>query len=143
MFHFLYCEAEEQRLKAVERLGETAKRQADTDGKEIKPNKARTSGSETLVYLRDKFEHESEYKKEELALRVKELENKDAQQKMMADQQKLIQQQQHDMLQMMQKQQAKQDEQIQSFQMMFLQQQQQQSKILMSLLESATSKKNS
>ena len=55
---------------------------------------------------------ESEYKKEELALRVKELENKDAQQKMMADQQKLIQQQQHDMLQMMQKQQAKQDEQI-------------------------------
>ena len=136
------AEAEEQRLKAVERLGETAKRQADTDGKEIKPKKAR-SGSETLVYLRDKFEHESEYKKEELALRVKELENKDALQKMMADQQKLIQQQQHDMLQMMQKQQAKQDEQIQSFQMMFLQQQQQQSKIWMALLESATSKKNS
>ena len=124
-------EAEEQRLKAVERLGETAKRQADTDGKEIKPKKARRSGSETLVYLRDKFEHESEYKKEEVALRVKKLESKDAQQKMMAEQQKLIQQQQHDMLQMMQKQQAKQDEQIQSFQMMFLQQQQQQSKILM------------
>ena len=110
--------------------------------RKLKLKKARRSGSETLVYLRDKFEHESEYKKEELALRVKELENKDAQQKMMADQQKLIQQQQHDMLQMMQKQQAKQDEQIQSFQMMFLQQQQQQSKIL-SLLESATSKKNS
>ena len=93
------AEAEKQRLKAVERLGETAKRQADTDGKEIKPKKAR-SGSENLVYLRDKFE----YKKEELALRVKELESKDAQQKMMAEQQRLIQQQQHDMLQMMQKQ---------------------------------------
>ena len=42
---------EEQRLKAVERLGQTAKRQAESGGKEVKPKKGRRSGSETLEYL--------------------------------------------------------------------------------------------
>ena len=51
--------AEEQRLKAVEWLGQTAKRQAESGGKEVKPKKGRRSGSETLEYLRDQFESES------------------------------------------------------------------------------------
>ena len=54
--------AEEQRLKAVERLGQTTKRQAEADGKEMKPKES----SETLEHLRDKFQSENQYKKEEL-----------------------------------------------------------------------------
>ena len=132
--------AEEQRLKAVERLGQTAKRKAESGGKEVKPKKGRRSGSETLEYLRDKFESESQYRKEELSLRAKEQESRDAQQKIMVEQQRMMQQKQSELLKIMQTQQMKQDEQIQSFQMMFLQQQQQQSKIMMSLLDSATKK---
>ena len=67
--------AEEQRLKAVERLGQTTKRQMEADGKGMTPKKSRRSGSETLEYLRDKFQSESQYKKQELALRVKEQES--------------------------------------------------------------------
>ena len=128
---------EEQRLKAVERLGQTAKRQAESGGKEVKPKKGRRSGSETLEYLRDKFESESQYRKEELSLRAKEQESIDAQQKIMVEQQRMMQQQQSELLKIMQTQQMKQD---QSFQMMFLQQQQQQSKVMMTLLDSATKK---
>ena len=127
--------AEEQRLKAMERLGQTTKRQVEADGKEMTPKKSRRSGSETLEYLRDKFQSESQYKKQELALRVKEQESRDAQQKIMVEQQRQMQQQQNELLKIMQKQQAKQEEQIQNFQMVFLQQQQQQSQILMSLLD--------
>ncbi|XP_068704696.1 putative uncharacterized protein DDB_G0274435 [Montipora foliosa] len=129
--------AEEQRLKAVERLGQTTKRQVEADGKEMKPKKGR-SGSETLGYLRDKFQSESQYKKEKLALRVKEQESRDAQQKIMVELQRQMKQQQNELLNIMQKQQAKQEEQIQSFQMLFLQQQQQQqqqSQVLMSVLD--------
>ena len=43
------------------------------------PKKSRRSGSETLEYLRDEFQSESQYKKQELALRVKEQESRDAQ----------------------------------------------------------------
>ena len=73
--------AEEQRLKAVERLGQTTKRQVEADGKEMTPKKSRRSASETLEYLRDKFQSESQYKKQELALRVlvKEQKSRDAQ----------------------------------------------------------------
>lgn len=127
--------AEEQRLKAVERLGQTTKRQVEANGKEMTAKKSRRSGSETLEYLRDKFQSESQYKKQELALRVKEQESRDAQQKIMVEQQRQMQQQQNELLKIMQKQQAKQEEQIQNFQMLFLQQQQQQSQILMSLLD--------
>jgi len=120
----------------MERLGQTTKRQVEADGKEMTPKKSRRSGSETLEYLRDKFQSESQYKKQELALRVKEQESRDAQQKIMVEQQRQMQQQQNELLKIMQKQQAKQEEQIQNFQMLFLQQQQQQqSQILMSLLD--------
>ena len=101
------------------------------------PKKGRRSGSETLEYLGDKFQPKSQYKKQELTLRVKEQESRDAQQKIMVEQQRQMQQQQNELLKIMQKQQAKQEEQIQSFQMLFLQQQQQQSQI-MSLLDKKT-----
>ena len=79
---------EEQRLKAMERLGQTTKRQVEADGKEMTPTKSRRSGSETLEYLRDKFQSESQYKEQELALRVKGQESRDAQQKIMVEQQR-------------------------------------------------------
>lgn len=50
--------AEEQRRKAMERLGQTTKRHVEADGKEMTPKKSRRSGSETLEYLRDKFQSE-------------------------------------------------------------------------------------
>ena len=51
----------------------------EADGKEMTPKKSRRSGSETLEYLRDEFQSESQYKKQELALRVKEQESRDTQ----------------------------------------------------------------
>ena len=71
--------AEEQRLKAVERLDQTTKRQVEAGGKEMTPKKSRRSASETLEYLRNKFQSDSQYKKQELALRVKEQKSRDAQ----------------------------------------------------------------
>lgn len=115
--------ADEQKLNAVEQLGQTAKRQAESDGKEVKPKKGKRSGGETLEFLRDKFESESQYRKQELSLRAKEQESGDVQQKIMVELQRVMQQQ-SEFLKTMQTQQMKQDEQIQSFQIMFLQQQQ-------------------
>lgn len=126
----------EKASESTRNEGSSPQVKKDKEGsKEMTPKKSRRSGSETLEYLRDKFQSESQYKKQELALRVKEQESRDAQQKIMVEQQRQMQQQQNELLKIMQKQQAKQEEQIQNFQMVFLQQQQQQSQILMSLLD--------
>ena len=46
--------AEEQRLKAVERLGQTTKRQVEADGKDVKPKKSRNFGvSKRQVSVRE------------------------------------------------------------------------------------------
>jgi len=54
----------------MEKLGETRKRQAEEGGK-VTPRK-RGSGSETLVYLREKAEREFDLRKEELEVKKDE-----------------------------------------------------------------------
>ncbi|XP_068747071.1 putative uncharacterized protein DDB_G0274435 [Montipora capricornis] len=126
--------AEESRLKALERLGQTKKRNADSCDEVIKP-KSKRSTTEAVQILKEKFENEKEFRKEEMELKKKEQENKAAQHQILIDQQRQNQQQYQDVMKMMGEQQQRQEQQLQNFQMLFLQQQQQQSQMLMSLLE--------
>ena len=131
--------AEESRLKALERLGQTKKRNADSCDEVIKP-KSRRSTTEAVKILKEKFENEKEFRKEEIELKKKEQENKAAQHQMLIDQQRQNQQQYQDVMKIMAEQQQRQEQQQQNFQMLFLQQQQQQSQMLMSLLEKVVSR---
>ena len=65
--------AENIRKKAMERLGQTQKRKADENESEGK-RKKRSSGSDTLSFLREKNEQAQEMQKEELELRKQQLE---------------------------------------------------------------------
>lgn len=127
--------AEESRLKAMERLGQTKKRNADASSDQVTPQKSRKSTTEAVQVLKEKFAHEKEIRKEEMEMKRKEQENKAAEQQMLMDQQRHSQQQYQDVLKIMTEQQQRQEQQMQNFQMLFLQQQQQQSQILMGLLE--------
>ena len=59
--------AEEMRKLSMEKLGETLKRKGEEDGGAT-PRK-RASGSETIVYLREKAERDFDLRKEELETR--------------------------------------------------------------------------
>ena len=87
--------AEEMRNRSMEKLGETLKRKAADDG-QVTPKK-RGSGTETLVYLRDKAEKQFELRKEELE--VKKKEQSQQMQMFQAMQQQLQQQQQQQQMQ--------------------------------------------
>ena len=65
-------EAEEIRQRAVENLGETRKRESQEGTSSKTPKKTRSSGSETLQYLREKSEKDQELKKQELLLKQQE-----------------------------------------------------------------------
>ncbi|CAH3163570.1 unnamed protein product, partial [Porites lobata] len=84
--------AKESRLKALERLGQTKKRNADSCDEVIKP-KSRRSTTEAVQILKEKFENEKEFQKEEMELKKKEQENKAAQHQMLIDQHTQNQQQ--------------------------------------------------
>ncbi|CAH3169236.1 unnamed protein product, partial [Porites lobata] len=84
--------AEESRLKALEPLGQTKRRNADSCDEAIKP-KSRRSTTEAVQILKEKFENEKEFRKEEMELKKKEQENKAAQHQMLIDQQRQNQQQ--------------------------------------------------
>lgn len=127
--------AEEVRLKAMERLGQTKKRKTDSECAEVAPPKSRRNASEAVQYLKEKFAQENEIRKEELEVRKKEQESHVSQYKLMMEQQGQQQQQFQDVLKAMSEQQQRQERQMQNFQMMFFQQQQQQSQLLMGLLE--------
>ncbi|XP_068753222.1 putative uncharacterized protein DDB_G0274435 [Montipora capricornis] len=62
--------AEEMRKLSMEKLGETLKRKGEEDGGAT-PRK-RASGSETIVYLREKAERDFDLKKEELETRKRD-----------------------------------------------------------------------
>ena len=66
--------AEEMRNQSMEKLGETLKRKAADNG-QVTPKK-RGSGTETLIYLREKAEKQFELRKEELEVKKKEQSNK-------------------------------------------------------------------
>ncbi|XP_078363532.1 uncharacterized protein LOC144647728 [Oculina patagonica] len=127
--------AEESRLKAMERLGQTKKRNADASSDQVTPPKSRKSTTEAAQILKEKYENEKEIRKEEMEIKKKEQENRAAEQQMLMDQQRHSQQQYQDVLKVMTEQQQRQEQQMQNFQMLFLQQQQQQSQVLMGLLE--------
>ena len=81
---------QEMRQLALETLAETTKQKSEEPKSETK-KKSRSSGSETLVYLRQKAEKDQELKliemllrhREELELRKKEIENSKQQQNQM------------------------------------------------------------
>ena len=80
--------AEEHRNQAVERLGETRKRNAEKqDEKAQTAKKGRRLTSEVVQFLKEKSERESVLRKEDLELRRKELSQKDDMMKMLAQQQ--------------------------------------------------------
>ena len=112
--------AEEMRNRSMEKLGETQKRKATAeDGQQTTPRK-RSSGSETLVYLREKAEREFELRQEELEVKKKE---QSAQLQMFQYMQQQLQQQQQQQRQQMQVQ---------------IQQQQLQNQMLLALIEKIT-----
>ena len=82
--------AEEVRRKSLETFSETKKRkQNEEDGECSKPSskRGRNSGSDTLVYLREKAETDREIKNEEMLCRKKDLELRAAQQNINTQQQ--------------------------------------------------------
>ena len=97
--------AVEHRRSAMERLGETKRRNTEGESEGTQTKKSRRSPSDVVGYLREKHERESEQRKEELEIR-----------KMEQQASVELQKQQHDMMRL------------------FMQQQQQQTQILMSLL---------
>ncbi|XP_078342646.1 uncharacterized protein LOC144628430 [Oculina patagonica] len=107
--------AEEMRKRSMEKLGETRKRQAEEGGK-VTPRK-RASGSETLVYLREKAEREFDLRKQELQVKKDE---QSAQTQMFQFMQQQLQHQQQQQQQQVQVQQ---------------QQQQLQNQLLMTLID--------
>ena len=112
--------AEEMRNRSMEKLGETQKRKATAeDGQQTTPRK-RSSGSETLVYLREKAEREFELRQEELEVKKKE---QSAQLQMFQYMQQQLQQQQQQQQQQMEVQ---------------IQQQQLQNQMLLALIEKIT-----
>ena len=107
--------AEEMRKLSMEKLGETLKRKGEEDGGAT-PRK-RASGSETIVYLREKAERDFDLRKEELETRKRD---QTQQLQMFHYMQEQLQQQQRQQQQQMQLQQ---------------QQQQLQNQLLMTLIE--------
>ena len=88
--------AEEVRRQAMERLGKTQKRKADSEeGNPSKKGKRRSS--DAIEYLKEKFELESQ-------LRREEMEVKKSKQQLMVDQQSQMHKQQLEMMKMIQQQ---------------------------------------
>ena len=109
--------AEEMRNLSMEKLGETLKRKREEDGGAT-PRK-RTSGSETIVYPREKAERDFDLRKEELETKK-------------MDQTQLLQLQ---MFQYMQQQLQQQQQQQQQQMQLQHQQQQLQTQLLLTLIE--------
>ena len=79
---------EEQRNRAVERLGETKKRNAEKQDEQAQTaRKGRRSTSEAVQFLKEKSERESVLRKEDLELRRKELSQEEDMKKMLAQRQ--------------------------------------------------------
>lgn len=108
--------ASDMRLQALETFSESKKRKevADTDGEtsERKCKKSRSSGSDTLNYLREKGEREQKFKKEELELKKQKYE-------LLAAQQRATENQQQENMKLMREQMSLQQQQTQQM-LMFM-----------------------
>ena len=122
--------AEDMRLKSLETFSETRKRSLDQDDDESPKSsgKRRSSGSETMAFLRMKAEKDSELRQQELKVKSDEVK---LQQKLMQEQQKTLAE---CMGQISKQQQASQQQQQQMMvaQMQF---QQQQTQVFAALIE--------
>ena len=127
-------QAEDMRAKALEKVGETRKREASDDVK--KEKKARRSGADTITYLKERSEEEFKIRQEELELKKQEQRSQTKQQEEMTQQ--LIRQQENQqvMFANLQKQQSEQLQQLSQMQMAIMQQQQQ----LLTVLQGFVSK---
>ena len=120
--------AEEMRLQAMEKLGESKKRKeaSGLTAGDQKKKKARRSGSDTLDFMREKMEKDMTMKQEEMAQRRSE-------------QQKMLEQQ-NNVLQQMQLQQVNQRQQMQDMLSAFMQHSQLKSQTMLAIVEKFTEK---
>jgi len=118
--------AENIRKKAMERLGQTQKRQADEGESEGKKRKKRSNGSDTLNFLREKNEQVQAIQKEEFDLRRQQLE--------------LESKKQDNFMQVMLHQQQQQ-QQMQDFQVMMGMQTKRQNDLMLALVNKLVEKK--
>ena len=120
--------AEEMRLQAMEKLGESKKRKeaSGLTAGDQKKKKARRSGSDTLDFMREKMEKDMTMKQEEMAQRRSE-------------QQKMLEQQ-NNVLNQMQLQQVNQRQQMQDMFSAFMQQSQLQNQTMLAIVEKFTKK---
>ena len=122
--------AEDMRKRALERVGQTAKRKGKEEGPEAeksKSRKSRKSTGEAVEYLKERASKEIQLREQELEMRKKEQDS-------MSQREREKNEQQDKMLSTM----LKQHEQQQQTIMMLLNQQQQQSQALLSLFQSKT-----
>ena len=97
--------AEEMRKRSMEKLGETMKPKADEGQGESCTPKKRASGSETIVYLKEKAEKDFDLRKEELEIKKKDHDQQSQMFLYMQQQLQQQQQQQHQQLQLQHQQQ--------------------------------------
>lgn len=117
--------AEDMRKRALERVGQTAKRKGKEEGLEAEKSKrkSRKSTGEAVEYLKERASKEIQLREQELEMRKKEHDS-------MSQWEREKNEQQDKMLSSM----LKQQEQQQQMMMMLLNQQQQQSQALLSLM---------
>mgnify|MGYP002804246301 FL=1 len=133
--------AEEMRRPSMETFSETAKRKPDEEKKTNK--KTRQGGNQTVTYLREKLEKETEIRNKELELRRSELEAEKHKQEAMEEQQMRMSEQQTNVLKafnMQMERQVQQQENQQQFAQVIIQSQQQQTAALMVLIEKINQK---
>lgn len=97
--------AENMRKQAMERMSQTTKRKKE-EGDEVPTKRRRSNGTDTMMYLRERNELNAETKKDELAIRNKEL---------------ALQEKRHtDMMQLMLQQQQQNTQKDQEFKMLMM-----------------------
>lgn len=131
--------AEEVRAQALERVGQTRKRQG-VEAKEDKPVKRR-SGGETIEYLKERSQQQMRLREEELKIQREAQEANAKAQQAFTAQLLQQQQQQQNMFAALQKEQQQQWQQQQQMQASIMLQQQQQSQAMMAILQELVKKK--
>ena len=129
------AKAEDVRLKAMEKLSETKKRDSSADECDDKPKRQRRSGGDAIQYLAERAKVSDQLKEEDLKMRKEHQTLEREKMEVLRKQQMQMQQQQADVLKVIQQQQQQSQQQLLNSQMMMMEQQQQQSKALMLLLE--------
>ncbi|CAH3118764.1 unnamed protein product, partial [Porites lobata] len=129
------AKAEDIRLKAMEKLKDTQKRQSDgmEDNQSKRPQR---SGSSAISYLSQRADINYELKQEELKLKRDRQEFEKKQMEVSANAQKQFQEQQSQLLKVVLQQQQQQSQQT----LLMMQQQQQQTKALLDIMERIVNK---